>query len=101
MSRHFHFDGTWLVEAIRATFERRRTVIPAVVPLALTAEFSENPEKIVQWQVFTKRIGIESGDLQLPLVIEELSVFLQTPMRAAADGARFGANWPPGGPWTD
>ena len=100
MSRHFHFDGAGLVEAIRATFNRRRTVIPSAMPPALTMEFSENSEKIMQWQVFIQRIGLKSNDLQLPLVVANLSVFLQAPMHAAAEAVEFGATWSPGGPWT-
>ena len=91
MSRHFHFDGAGLVEAIRATFNRRRTVIPSAMPPALTMEFSENSEKIMQWQVFIQRIGLKSNDLQLPLVVANLSVFLQAPMHAAAEAVEFGA----------
>lgn len=34
------FDGQALVDALRATFERRRTDVPSGLPLALTPEFS-------------------------------------------------------------
>ena len=42
LARQFEFQGPMLCQAIRATFERRRTPVPAEVPLALSAEFSND-----------------------------------------------------------
>ena len=41
------FEGRPLAEAIRATFDRRRTSIPETLPLALTPEFADLPEEWV------------------------------------------------------
>ena len=40
MSRHFEFEGSTLAAAVRAAFERRRTVIPRRSPIALTVEYA-------------------------------------------------------------
>ena len=45
LARQFEFQGPMLCQAIRATFERRRTSVPAEVPLALSAEFSNDQGK--------------------------------------------------------
>jgi predicted nucleotidyltransferase component of viral defense system len=50
LARTFHFDGEMLCRAIAATFKRRRTVVPNTVPVALTAQFAEDPIKQKQWQ---------------------------------------------------
>lgn len=41
----FEFEGDRLARAIAATFERRRTPIPAEAPLALTSEFHADASK--------------------------------------------------------
>ncbi len=38
MSRHFEFEGSTLAEAVRATFNRRGTVIPGRSPIAPTVD---------------------------------------------------------------
>jgi Nucleotidyl transferase AbiEii toxin, Type IV TA system len=43
LSKVFEFDGKALVDAVRATFERRRTALPdGGIPLAFTPEFYED-----------------------------------------------------------
>jgi len=53
LSHDFNFDG--LTDAIKSTFKRRRTEVPSDTPLALTDEFSRDPQKAKQWQAFLKR----------------------------------------------
>ncbi len=48
LSREFEFSGATLGAAIRATFKRRKTVLPATAPIALTGEFAGNPIKALQ-----------------------------------------------------
>jgi hypothetical protein len=42
LAREFEFKGPSLCAAIRATFERRQTPLPATTPLALTLEFGND-----------------------------------------------------------
>ena len=42
LSRQFEFSGSVLCSALRATFERRTTVLPEKLPSALTSEFTED-----------------------------------------------------------
>lgn len=48
LAQHMSFDREELAEAIRATFEQRRTPLPDALPLALTQEFAASEEKHVQ-----------------------------------------------------
>jgi hypothetical protein len=44
----FEFDGAMLTEAIRATFDRQRTLLPTAVPVGLTNSFGQHPEKLAR-----------------------------------------------------
>ena len=57
LAGQLEFQGPVVCQAIRATFERRRTPVPAEVPLALSPEFSENQGKQVQWRGFIRSTG--------------------------------------------
>jgi hypothetical protein len=72
MARQFEFDGFLLTQSIKATFEQRRTALPAEVPLALTDSFSQDRAKMTQWNAFIRknRLLAEKTSLQ------EVTVFL-------------------------
>jgi len=60
MSRHFEFEGPTLAAAVRATFERRGTLIPGRSPIALTMEYADDPKHVQQWAAFTGRLSAEA-----------------------------------------
>ena len=99
LSRRFAFDGPSLVQAIKATFERRGTPLPSERPLALTAEFAEDPAKQTQWNAFVRRGGLKTESMTLGAIIGVLTDFLWPPTSAAATEAPFEATWQPAGPW--
>ncbi|MDB5314100.1 MAG: hypothetical protein JWO38_8302 [Gemmataceae bacterium] len=97
LARSFGFDGPVLVDAIRATFARRKTPVPAAPPLALTAEFGADKAKVTQWQAFLKKGKLDAGGVALVEVCEFLAGFLMRrpgPWRwgkgSPADGHRAG-----------
>lgn len=100
IARLFTFDGSKLVEAIRTTFNRRKTEIPESAPVALTEEFSKDRDKVTQWRAFLTRSGLENTAVDLPQVIEELRLFLIPPLQAAANDRDFNLAWTRGGPWS-
>jgi predicted nucleotidyltransferase component of viral defense system len=59
----FAFEDDRLVRAIKATFDRRETAIPAQLPDALTRDFGEDPAKIQQWEAFKRDLGADPGSL--------------------------------------
>jgi predicted nucleotidyltransferase component of viral defense system len=99
MAREFPFDGRTLSEAIRATFQRRQTPVPASAPMALRADFGEDIAKGQQWQAFATRSGTMSSVPTLALVVEDLAKFLIPPSQAVAGGKEFLERWDAGGPW--
>jgi predicted nucleotidyltransferase component of viral defense system len=100
LSRLFDFEGALLAKAIRATFERRATPVPASTPIALSPRFATDAQKIVQWQSFLSRSRLEIGSESFEQVVADLVLFLGPPMRSVAAQTSFHELWPQGGPWT-
>ncbi len=95
----FEFDGSRLVEAIAATFERRRTPLPATPPLALTQEFYADGAKQTQWGAFLRKGRLKIQEKDFGKVGFLLREFLMSPAIAATQGRTFAQRWSPGGPW--
>jgi predicted nucleotidyltransferase component of viral defense system len=86
------FARPGLASAIRATFLRRGTPLPTgEPPLALTQEFTANPEKAQQWQAFLSRTGLDAAPT-LGAVVEALQRFLLPVLR---DDSAEGQHWDP------
>jgi hypothetical protein len=100
LSQDFDFDGTLLTEAIRSTFKRRGTEVPAGTPLALTDEFSRDIQKARQWQAFLRKSGLEQDHATLQAVVADLSGFLIAPLQAVTTAQPFPLTWPKGGWWS-
>lgn len=100
MARDFDFSGPTLTRAIKATFKRRKTEIPAETPLPLTKKFSEHDAKVTQWNAFLRKSGLEHGTPDLSRVLYRLRKFLLPPLRGAAGQGPVPKQWKKGGPWT-
>ena len=92
-------DGSILVAAIQATFERRKTPIPDSLPIGLTAEFSDDAEKDRQWRAFADKVEANAPVPELRDVMHVLREFLAPPLEAARTGAKFNRLWRTNGPW--
>jgi hypothetical protein len=99
LARQFDFQGPLLCEAIRATFARRRTLIPADLPVALSPEFSQDHNKQQQWQAFVRKSKLDPGNVTLNEVAITLRDFLMAPCGAITGGGSLQMAWPPTGPW--
>jgi predicted nucleotidyltransferase component of viral defense system len=97
LARSFAFDGSSLLAAVRATFERRITEIPTSAPVAITAAFSSDPNKQMQWKAFLRRT--EASVAALDDVVRSISRFV-LPLFEARHGGAMVEVWPSGGPWT-
>lgn len=100
LSQDFDFDGTLLSEAIKSTFERRGTEVPAGTPLALTNEFSRDTRKARQWQAFLRKSGLEQDHATLQAVAADLARFLIPPLQATPTTQPFRMTWLQGGSWS-
>ncbi|GIW43789.1 MAG: hypothetical protein KatS3mg077_1071 [Candidatus Binatia bacterium] len=99
LARCYRFDGDVLAQAVRATFERRRTPVPSSLPVALTPRFAAIPGKQTQWAAFLRKNGLWSVPRRLAEAIAQIAAFMEPVMAAARDGRPLDLVWPPGGPW--
>jgi predicted nucleotidyltransferase component of viral defense system len=99
IARRCSFDGLLLGKALRATFERRQTLVPAAPPLALTEAFCEHADKMKQWKAFLHKSRLDTSGASLGDVAGVLREFLMPVAQAAATGETFQNTWPAAGPW--
>jgi len=89
-------DGATLATAIRSTFARRDTVPPLARPLALTAEFFDDPSKQTQWSAFVRRMTTTLSPVALRETVDVVAALVMP----ATTGEAIGKLWRLGGPWT-
>lgn len=99
LARKFEFQGPLLCQAIRATFERRRTPVPAEAPMALSSEFAQDRGKQTQWRAFIAKGKLDTGGAGLGEVVDALRGFLMPAAQAIVAGQSLGMVWPAAGPW--
>jgi predicted nucleotidyltransferase component of viral defense system len=99
LARQFDFQGPLLCQAIRATFERRRTPVPAEVPVALSSEFAQDRGKQTQWRAFISKGKLDTGGAGLDEVIDALRGFLMPAAQTIVAGGSLGMVWPALGSW--
>lgn len=74
-----NLDVDRLADAIDATFSRRGTALPAVVPDALTLAFAADDGRDAQWRAFTR--NVEHDAPALDVVVAELERHLMRAVR--------------------
>jgi hypothetical protein len=57
------FDEAVLLQAVQATFTRRRTEVPKSAPMGLTGAFVASPVKQQQWRAFLSKSKLEAPGL--------------------------------------
>jgi hypothetical protein len=99
VSQTFPFEGAVLSDALRATFKRRATPLPAETPIALTQAFADDAAKQAQWRAFIRRTAIALAPEPLPDLLRSVASFATPPLLALGASAPFEHVWRPGGPW--
>ena len=96
---NLEFDGQRLSEAIRKTFERRKTKLPESAPTAFTPEFYEDKMKQTQWQAFLAKGLATEEKAPVADVVKVVRDFLMPPTEVLVSGKVFNMRWPQGGSW--
>lgn len=99
LSRLFAFDGGVIASAIRATFDRRGTIIPATPPDGLSQEFASDQAKQRQWAAFVRREPLLIAAPTLGETINEIAAFALPVIEAVVTSGQFNLIWADGGPW--
>ena len=97
LAKNFEFEGTVLLEAVQGTFQRRRTPLPAALPIALTDTFAKSNEGM--WSAFLRRSRQEQTTTFAEVILE-IREFVEPVLRAAESGQTYAVQWKMGGPWT-
>ncbi|MEI7682129.1 MAG: nucleotidyl transferase AbiEii/AbiGii toxin family protein [Betaproteobacteria bacterium] len=82
LAKHSAFESQILTRAVAATFQRRQTGIPDGVPIGLSNEFANDPQKVKQWNAFLRKNAIDPKPLSE--VVTDLREFLMPVLASAA-----------------
>jgi hypothetical protein len=100
LAAQFEFAGPVLAEAIRRTFARRSTELPATPPIALRPAFAELRDKQAQWQAFVRRTRLLDTSITLDVIVPRLHTFLWPILLGLRGDRAMPLAWPVGGPWS-
>ena len=100
IARDYEFDGDMLAQAVKNTFTRRRTDLPAETPSGLSASFYGDRQKNTQWKAFLTKTSVAGDEPSLADVCVHLNAFLGPPTQAAREDRTLDTVWHPGGPWS-
>lgn len=92
LSSRFDFDGGALSEAMKRTFQRRRTAIDAE-PEALTSRFASDAQKLQQWNAFSTGLKAQLEPPTFAEVIAAISTFVAPVLHHLYEHKVFNANW--------
>ena len=96
LSRQFNFDGAKLNEAIRLTFERRRTKLSLEIE-AFAEPFIE--AKQTQWTAFCKRLQQDQVPIFFGEIVISVERFLSPIVSALTTNKPSPVKWIAPGPW--
>lgn len=97
LAKHSDFDGSVLLRAVAATFERRRTHVPQGLPVGLSDEFINDIQKGMQWQAFLRKNALDP--MPLADVIVDLREFLSPVLEAISSQDSLDMDWRAGEGW--
>jgi len=98
LSRQFDFDGERLGEAIRQTFETRRTAIPSR-PLAFTEGFASDVTNQHRWRAFLRKSALQNAPETFAGTVADVAAFTSPVLASVSQGRPFRGRWTAPGPW--
>ena len=96
MSQQFSFNGDALCEAIKRTFDNRKTDIMELDDLV--AELLDNEKLDRQWTAFLRKSALTGPDT-FPQVLTPISDFLSPVFSSINSGKALDQQWTAPGPW--
>ncbi len=93
------FEGAVMADAIKATFNRRRTLLPKNIPIGLTPAFSEARDKQTQWTAYLRKSNVQGDVPTLTNTVMVIANFIMPVVDAITADLVFSSTWTPGGPW--
>lgn len=92
LSKSLQFSGESLQKAIAATFNERKTGFSEQIPNALTANFTANATKQIQWKAFLRKNRLDT-EIELSEIAKSIEDFLMPVVRATVKKEKFTGIW--------
>ncbi len=99
MMRQFDFSGTNLAEALKKTFNHRKTDLPVGKPLFAEEIYDEKSDRQTLWRTFLRKGDIKQAPDRLVTTAKEIENFLVEPLDALNKGIGFSKEWKTPGQW--
>lgn len=99
MMRQFNFSGANLTEALKRTFNNRKTDLPKQKPLFANEIYDIKADRQMLWKTFLIKNEIKHAPLELGTVAKEIEDFLGKPVAAINNDVEFKKEWIFGDNW--
>lgn len=99
MIRQFNFNGSDLAEALKRTFEHRKTNLPVGKPLFAEEIYDEKSDRQTLWKAFLRKGNIKHAPDRLATTAKEIENFLIKPLDAINKMQEFVGEWKAQGAW--
>lgn len=99
MMRRFDFNGSKLSEALKRTFDHRKTLLPKHRPLFTEEIYDDKSDRQILWKAFLKKGNIKHAPEKLSTTAREIEEFLSKPLDAIKKSQKFDERWKAPGPW--
>jgi hypothetical protein len=97
--RQFNFRGRVLAEALRQTFNHRKTELPRKAPLFAPEIYDKKSDRQSMWTEFLKKGDIRNTPETLKSIALDIERFLINPIEALNNEKEFTSHWQAPGPW--
>jgi predicted nucleotidyltransferase component of viral defense system len=99
LADRFEFDARRLAQAVEATFQRRRTDLPAKPPLVLTRTYFDSTDRKQDWAAFLRRAGLPNERTTLADACGRIERLLMPVCEWVRGGSVPSRRWNPAGGW--
>ncbi len=97
--RQFDFNGSRLIEALKRTFDHRKTFLPEQKPLFDEEIYDEKSDRQTLWKAFLKKGDIKHAPEKLCITAKEIEEFLINPIVSIRKKQEFQKEWKASGLW--
>ncbi len=101
MMRQFSFCGLKLTEALKRTFENRKTLLPKKIPLFAEEIYDKKSDRQILWKVFLTKGEIKNAPDNLCVVAKEIEVFLIQLIDSIFKKKEFNKRWGKEAKWKE
>lgn len=99
MMSQFNFNGSQLSEALRKTFNHRKTFFPQGRKLFAEEIYNEKSDRQALWKAFLNKNDIQKAPKKLSIIAGEIERFLIMPVDAIRKNYKLNKAWKPLGQW--